>query len=693
MSAPNRLERWIVWPLLGVWCAHLLAYVWLTPPWQHYDEPTHFEYAALIRELGRLPTADERIPALRRAIAESMIAAGFYDNRAVPLVRPNLDSPDLSLGFNERTHPPLYYAFVALATAPLRAAPITTQLYAARLCSLVLALLLFVVAYAALRLITGDDWQTRCMVLAVLALNPAFADNMSAVNNDALANLVAVLVLLAAGWYIRHPTWTRLLVSLAILILAVNSKRTLLFYGLLIPMAWLLGLPRSPRRWLLVAGGVGAVCLLAWLAIHPWMLADWDSIPSGSSGYVSARVLQRLQPSDQPSGARTIEPYTGAVAFALERQAGGSGPMLVQEIDPLQRRAAAGKTLMLSAWMRADRENLHALTPAIQVGHEVISRSLSLGTSWRTITLTANVPPGTSYLAVRLFRPLEPGVVFYDSLGLTLDMSIPARDKVDGSFEAGVLGPEAPRNLLRNAGAERQIPQLPDTLWRLIGPSPGEDSFRRTLSKLFDPAWIAAVYPQQALRLFEGAWGIFGWGEISVNPGWFAPLGLLVLISLAGCARYTWRAYWQRRGQLQAWPGHAWWLCLIAVALGWGAAMLRVHSQPIPGAFVWSFGRYTFVAIVPSLLLFTVGVRELLPAPLRGQGSAGVVCFLLLFALAALFGTLIPYWRSFDYFATGQATRISGLHDRHMDMRGLSIPEGTRAGRAPMIEYNSTRHV
>jgi hypothetical protein len=644
------LERWIVWPLLVVWCAHLLAYVWLTPPWQHYDEPTHFEYAALIRELGRLPTFDERIPALRRAIAESMIAAGFYDNRAVPLPRPDLDAPDLSLGFNERTHPPLYYAFVALVTAPLRSAPITTQLYVARLSSAALGLLLFVAAYAALRLITGDDWQTRCMVLAALALHPAFADNMSAVNNDALANLVAVLVLLAAVWYIRRPAWTRLLVSLAILILAVNVKRTLLFYDLLIPTAWLLVLPRSPRRWVLVAGGVAAVCLLAWLATRPAVLADWDSTPPGASGYVSARALQRLQPSDQPSGARAIEPYTGAVAFALERPAGGPGPMLMQEIDPFRRRDAAGKTLMLSAWMRADREDLHALTPTIQVGEEIISRSLSLGTSWRSITLTAHVPPETSYLAVRLFGPVDPGVVFYDSLGLTLDMSIPARDEADGSFEAGVLGPEAPRNLLRNAGAERQIPLLPDTLWRLSGSSPGQDSFRRTLSKLFDPVWIAAVYPQQALRLFEGAWGIFGWGEISVNPGWFAPLGLLVLISLVGGARYTWRAHWRR--QDRPLPQQIWWLCLIAVALGWGAAMLRVHSQPIPGAFIWSFGRYTFVAIVPSLLLFSVGVRELLPEPLRGQGSVGVVCFLALFALAALFGTLLPYWRSFAYFAT-----------------------------------------
>ena len=77
-NTPARLAAWdrvIVGMLLAVWLAHLFAYVWLVPPWQHYDEPTHFEYAALIRELGRRPLIDEQIPSLRRAIAASMIEA------------------------------------------------------------------------------------------------------------------------------------------------------------------------------------------------------------------------------------------------------------------------------------------------------------------------------------------------------------------------------------------------------------------------------------------------------------------------------------------------------------------------------------------------------------------------------------------------------------------------------------------
>src|SRR5689334_15906605 len=78
-------ERRIVAALCALWLAHLLVYAWVVPPWQHYDEPTHFEYAALIRELGRVPTFDERLPALRRAIGASMIETGFFQRRDIPL--------------------------------------------------------------------------------------------------------------------------------------------------------------------------------------------------------------------------------------------------------------------------------------------------------------------------------------------------------------------------------------------------------------------------------------------------------------------------------------------------------------------------------------------------------------------------------------------------------------------------------
>lgn len=658
---PARLvtrERLIVGMLLAVWLAHLFAYVWLVPPWQHYDEPTHFEYAALIRELGRLPQIDEQVPPLRRAIAASMIEAGFYSNRAAPLTPPDLDSPTLSIGINERGHPPLYYALVALATIPLRDAPIVTQLYAARLLSVVLAGLLFVASSATLRMLVGADHILRYATLTSLALHPAFADTMSSVNSDVLANLVAVLLLLAGSWLLRRPGVWRMLAGSPLLPLAFGVKRVLLLYALILPLAWLLALPGRLKRWAVLAASAGAIGMCAWLVYQPWLLAEWAATPPATYGYSSTRLAQRWQ---QPARLREAPAYAGAVVFALETRADAPAPMLSQSLYSPQIQAVAGKRLTLAAWVRADRPELLVSQPLVLIDGVAVGQGFQLRTSWQRVVQTVQVPPQANALEVRLSGPSQPGIIWYDALALVEGgaVDLPGPDAPDASFEAGLLDESAPANLLRNAGAEVQIPPLLSTPGFLSGGLLDQ----RTLGKLFDRAWIAAVYPRQALLLFQGFWGLFGWGERSVSPGWFAPLGLLVIASLLGLAWRTWREYWPPRSgiafagggastdelqsqsepQRERMPAAMWWLCLLAVALGWGAALLRVHSQPFPGEMFWSFGRYAFVAILPSLLVFCAGLCALLPAQLRAQGLAGIIGFLMIYAVSALLALLRAY--------------------------------------------------
>jgi hypothetical protein len=624
------LEQRLVLLIAATWFAHLLAYVWIVPPWRHYDEPTHFEYAALIREQGRLnPTGS--LPELRRAIAASMIEAGFYRNQVVPIDEPNLDAPDLALGIDQRRNAPTYYALVAAATIPFRDASITTQLYVGRLVSVALAMLLFGAAYLALRLLFGDDWELRCATLAALALQPAFTDNMSAVNNDALANLVAVLMLLGCIWFLQRPDWRRLLVCLVILVLALNVKRTLLIYGLIVLIARLLAAPVKIRIGVLLTGGAGAVIAIAGLLAQAWPLAEWQG---NTYSYISTHPLH--QAPGAVTASRAIAPYTGSTAIALQRTA-DTEQTLSQNLFSAQLRDVGGTPITLAAWMRADRDGLTALAPVLVINDQQISRTLTLSTRWQLVIVTADAPQQVHFLGVELRSPNTPGVVVYDELALVRGGTdnLPAPSEIDGSFEAGLVSEEAPRNLLRNAGAERHIPPLLDAPLLEGTRFLEADSMPRILSKLFDPAWTAAVYPRQSLLLFQSAWGVFGWGEIGVSNGWFAPLGLLVLLSLVGAARFTWR---QRREE--RWRAAAWWLCLTAVVLGWGAALLRVHNQPFPGVLFWSFGRYTFVAMLPSMIVFIVGLREIFPRPLCNQGLLGVFGFLIVFALVALFGVV-----------------------------------------------------
>src|SRR6187200_3337579 len=95
--------------LLIALCQGIL-YLCLQPPWQHYDEPTHFEYAWLIANHPGLPQPGTVDQPLRREIAASMIQHDFYGNMPQPAL---LTDGKIEIGVSELGHPPAYYMLVS----------------------------------------------------------------------------------------------------------------------------------------------------------------------------------------------------------------------------------------------------------------------------------------------------------------------------------------------------------------------------------------------------------------------------------------------------------------------------------------------------------------------------------------------------------------------------------------------------
>ena len=56
-----------------------LLYIVIVPPWQHYDEPNHFEYVWLLAERGGFPKPGDYDSGMRRDVAQSMVEHGFFD--------------------------------------------------------------------------------------------------------------------------------------------------------------------------------------------------------------------------------------------------------------------------------------------------------------------------------------------------------------------------------------------------------------------------------------------------------------------------------------------------------------------------------------------------------------------------------------------------------------------------------------
>jgi hypothetical protein len=139
------------------------------------------------------------------------------------------------------------------------------------------------------------------LVGLVLALMPGFAGNAASVDNDALANLLAIalwLPLLAPDR--RRGAWRTGLVYGA----ACNAKLTLLALApLLLLVPWLERRddPKGALRFAAIAGGVAGAMLLPWLARNAMVYGDPLAIGVGSmsfgwlSGVLPPEKLAELQ--------------------------------------------------------------------------------------------------------------------------------------------------------------------------------------------------------------------------------------------------------------------------------------------------------------------------------------------------------------------------------------------------------------
>src|SRR4030042_5269849 len=118
-----------------------LLYLFLMPPWQHYDEPGNFEYAWLAANLDHWPQTGEYNAEMRREVAASMIETNFFHGKTS---LPNLVTinPPADIGYSQLNDVSLYFLLVSVPLRIIRYTDITFQLYVARFVSLLLLLLM-----------------------------------------------------------------------------------------------------------------------------------------------------------------------------------------------------------------------------------------------------------------------------------------------------------------------------------------------------------------------------------------------------------------------------------------------------------------------------------------------------------------------------------------------------------------------
>ena len=240
-------ERHVLTFILLIGFIHGLIYVFLVPPWSHYDEPGHFEYVWMIATRPEIPSVGEWDGPICRVILDSMIRNQFYKYSGSPPDLASLPDP-VPIGVTQVGDPPIYYWLASLPVRALINQPIEIQLYGGRMVSLVFFLATIVVAREFAEEISVDHSPLRWLLPFCIAAVPGLVDVMTALNNDTAAIFVYSVFLLFGVKVIRRGLTLKyafLLAACVVVGFFTKSSNWVIFFAL--PITFLLGLTRRVR--------------------------------------------------------------------------------------------------------------------------------------------------------------------------------------------------------------------------------------------------------------------------------------------------------------------------------------------------------------------------------------------------------------------------------------------------------------
>jgi hypothetical protein len=584
-----------------------LVFLVLVPPWQHYDEPAHFEFAWLLAFHPSWPAPGTVNPA---------IAWIGGEGRAL-------------------SHLPTYHVLVSI---PLRLAGgwnVIDQLYLARTVSLAMFLATIAILGGIAYTLFPVRHPMRWLLPLVAALIPSFADIMTAVNNDVGAIMAfslflwSVVHILVRGWSVWRAAWV-----VGAALSAAAMKNVTLVAVPLAPIVLLIavGVQRKWRWKQIVAALSGVVIVIATVALAWGDPAQWYRY-----GAVSADGAARITFSDAPHGWYVFRLAAGASPYEMS---GLSAPIMTADLP-----AIAGGPVTIGAWVWASHPATIAGPGALYNDGtrdpEMVTPAIDVGPTPRFIAWTFTAPPAVSSFQVFLPTPSSTSdesrlEVFVDGVvvakGEFPDDTLP---RFDLPAAGGVWGGKPFTNLVRNGSAEQAWlyvrPEVDNALRPIV-----RRSLSRMVASMFDiertgPIVLFDVAPDLVFRSFA----TFGWGEVMpTGHGWRWAFPLALLVALAGCARSLAENDWSPRRVALA-------VFLAIGALIWANAALRILpaliAQPPP------FPRYGFPAIAPLALVLAAGWLAWWPVRWRLTGAATlVIALLMLNALAC--ATIWWHW-------------------------------------------------
>ena len=612
-TIPGLRERWKILLVLLLALIQGLIHFFLLPPWQHYDEPTHFEYAWLIANRGELPDTSAMDHNMRREVVVSMQEHNFFWN----LAPPDLLSDDkvIWIGISELVHPPAYYVLTSIPVYLTRHLDITTQLYAARGTSLLMFLLIIGVTIGIMRDIVPRNHPLRWLVPLTVLLLPPFASHMTAINNDVGAVLIFSFFLWGAVRLIRYglSLW-RVLWVIAAVGIAIQTKNTAMAALVMLPLVLLMSVwVQFQWRWrwfCLGAITLGAFSLIGMLDVGDaayWYRNEW-----GDPQVTSNRQPSRLSPNE----------YAVSIEVAGTAQNHNMlNPLLPEHVEQIK-----GQTVTIGGWLWADEAvgTVQTTAPGLIISAQGTNKLIPLRQS-----IEATSTP--TFFAHTYQIPDDTQVVYYSFWANNVEeRSEPFQLYLDDAFLiAGELSEEElasvepnsvptaiqEHNLIRNPSAEQTWLRLRPWTHALV-----VKALRRSPSYIFNALVDIQksgplIFGRVAPFLIYDFFAAFAWGHVRLDAQWISFFYFLIAIALIGSIRGL-ITYKQQPDQSR-YP--TLFFLALTVFIVWGATLMwplpyQWARTPLPSA------RYLYTSIIPTAFIFAGGWWALWPKAYRHLG-------------------------------------------------------------------------
>ncbi len=465
-----------------------LTYVFLVPPWMHYDEPGHFEYTWLIANQEKWPEEGDYDQYMRREVAASLREHRFDDYTGVSFRITQIYEP-VSLLISQLGDQPLYYFLASLPLRFVRHTDITLQLYISRLVSLLMFLATIWVSYQVVRLIFGADHPISWMLPAFLIAIPGFVDIMTAVNNDVLAILAfSLFVWASVTLLLRGFSPLRLLFLIFSVLLSYFSKGTT---WLAVPLSLLvvaLSVVRGKRQKFVWIGLVVFAFTAMLLSIDWNKTAPSYFVHTGHDQQTLLRVLDKKNLSENH-----VIKHVGQSFF--------------QMITPEGLEQINGTPVTFSAWIWADQETdiRFPLIDRLDMKEITLSdQKIHVTTEPTHFSVNFDMPAG-EYVAWLSFFGNKETTVYWDDIALVSE---------NPSDQLNPIGLEK-LNVIRNGSIEDGMLKFSDLVDHLLAKVDLNFSTSQLL-QLFDYESTCWYLRTTADILFKGFWGRFGWGAVTL---------------------------------------------------------------------------------------------------------------------------------------------------------------------------------